>query len=193
MSFTDFWRVITHTQVEVIICPHLWRRPFLNAHRGYSAFKHTQARNFFNEQHERTSAYGWAKVCPVDEAKTAPETHHFCNIDEPRSATYSNHLQPHRRARNFIIGGELNLHHTLFEHLFIAVLSENFLKLIEKTNFWYFPVCSGCVSLLLIIRAGDRLRRSYKQTNIRELSRALEKNYSRKALSKTDNFIKGQI
>ena len=34
-------------QVEVIVCARLWRRPFSNAHRGYGAFKHTQARNFF--------------------------------------------------------------------------------------------------------------------------------------------------
>ena len=27
------------TQVEVFVCPHLWRRPFLNTHRGYGAFK----------------------------------------------------------------------------------------------------------------------------------------------------------
>ena len=28
--------------------------------------------DFFNEQHKRTSAYGRAKVYPIDETKTAP-------------------------------------------------------------------------------------------------------------------------
>ena len=30
------------TQVEDIVCARLSRRQFLNAHRGYGAFKHTQ-------------------------------------------------------------------------------------------------------------------------------------------------------
>ena len=40
-------------------------------------------------------------------------------------------------------------------------MSENCLKLMEKTNFWVFPAFFVFPSFFLI-RAGDRLRRSYK-------------------------------
>ena len=48
-------------------------------------------------------------------------------------------------------------------------MSENWLKLVKKTNFWDFPVISDGVSYFLM-RARDRLQRTYKQTTIGEQS-----------------------
>ena len=59
-------------QVEVIICPRLWRRPVFERTQGVWCVQTYTGDDFLNEQHKRTSTYGRAKVCPIDEPKTAP-------------------------------------------------------------------------------------------------------------------------
>ena len=60
---------------------------------------------------------------------------------------------------------------------------------VEKPIFEIFPVCSGCVSLLISHPGWGPVTAELKTKAIEELSRALDfKNLARKALSKTNNL-----
>ena len=87
---------------------------------------------------------------------------------------------------------------TMADELKLSMLSmkmcRNFAQFkLRRTFFELFPVCSGCVSLLISHPGWDRQCRRYKQIAIGKMSGDLAKELSSNSISKQNKTTKQQI